>query len=346
MEYINRLDNYDAPDIANIAIGNELYEEAFAIFKKFEVNTSAIQVLIDNIKNLDRAYEFAERCNEPGVWSSLAKAQLDHGLVKESIDSYIKAEDPKDYKDVVRVASEAEKWEDIVRYLQMARKKARDGFVESELVFALAKTNRLADLEEFISGPNHASVQMVGDRCFEQGMFEAAKILYNNISNYGKLAITLVRLGQFQGAIEGARKANSTKTWKEVCFACVDHQEFRLAQVAGLHIVVHADELEELINYYQDRGYFDELITLLEAALGMDRAHMGMFTELAILYSKYKPGKMKEHLELFWSRVNIPKVRKKAFFVTKNFLFQNQEEEIRKGGGVYSSPYSDWVSDV
>ena len=30
MEYIQRLDNYDAPDIANIAIGSELYEEAFA----------------------------------------------------------------------------------------------------------------------------------------------------------------------------------------------------------------------------------------------------------------------------------------------------------------------------
>lgn len=44
MEYITRLDNYDAPDIASIAIGSELYEEAFAIFKKFEVNTSAIQV--------------------------------------------------------------------------------------------------------------------------------------------------------------------------------------------------------------------------------------------------------------------------------------------------------------
>lgn len=46
MEYINRLDNYDAPDIANIAISNELFEEAFAIFKKFDVNTSAIQVKI------------------------------------------------------------------------------------------------------------------------------------------------------------------------------------------------------------------------------------------------------------------------------------------------------------
>ena len=44
MEYINRLDNYDAPDIANIAISNELFEEAFAIFRKFDVNTSAVQV--------------------------------------------------------------------------------------------------------------------------------------------------------------------------------------------------------------------------------------------------------------------------------------------------------------
>lgn len=46
MEYINRLDNYDAPDIANIAISNELFEEAFSIFRKFDVNTSAVQVLL------------------------------------------------------------------------------------------------------------------------------------------------------------------------------------------------------------------------------------------------------------------------------------------------------------
>ena len=54
----------------------------------------------------------------------------------------------------------------------------------------------------------------------------------------------------------------------QVCFACVDNEEFRLAQMCGLHTVVHADELEELINYYQDRGFFEELILLLEAALG------------------------------------------------------------------------------
>lgn len=31
----------------------------------------------------------------------------------------------------------------------------------------------------------------------------------------------------------------------------MDGTEFRLAQICGLHIVIHADELEELISYYQ-----------------------------------------------------------------------------------------------
>ncbi|XP_028169032.1 clathrin heavy chain isoform X5 [Ostrinia furnacalis] len=330
MEYINRLDNYDAPDIANIAINNELYEEAFAIFKKFDVNTSAIQVLIEQVKDLERAYEFAERCNEPGVWSQLAKAQLQQGLVKEAIDSYIKADDPSAYMDVVATATEQQSWEDLVRYLQMARKKARESYIESELIYAYARTGRLADLEEFISGPNHADIQKIGDRCFDDKMYNAAKLLYNNVSNFARLAITLVHLKEFQGAVDSARKANSTRTWKEVCFACVDAGEFRLAQMCGLHIVVHADELEDLINYYQDRGHFDELISLLEAALGLERAHMGMFTELAILYSKYKPAKMREHLELFWARVNIPKVLRAAehahLWSELVFLYDKYEE--------------------
>ncbi|CAK8683084.1 clathrin heavy chain 1 [Clavelina lepadiformis] len=330
MDYINQLDNYDAPDIANIAIQNELFEEAFAIFNKFDVNTSAISVLIEHVNNLDRAYEFAERCNEPTVWSQLARAQLNAGMVKEAIDSYIKADDPSAYMEVVEASNKSANWEDLVRYLQMARKKARESYVETELVYAFAKTNRLADLEEFISGPNNANIQQVGDRCFDQKMYEAAKVLFNNISNFARLASTVVHLGEYQTAVDSARKANSTRTWKEVCFACVDGEEFRLAQICGLHIVVHADELEELISYYQDRGYFEELITMLEAALGLERAHMGMFTELAILYSKYKPQKMREHLELFWSRVNIPKVLRAAeqahLWAELVFLYDKYEE--------------------
>eukprot|EP00039_Didymoeca_costata_P018242 m.332709 g.332709 ORF g.332709 m.332709 type:complete len:1698 (-) comp16994_c0_seq1:153-5246(-) len=330
MEYINRLDNYDAPDIASIAIDNQLFEEAFAIFKKFDVHAEAVKVLIVNLQNLDRAYEYAERCNDAAVWSLLGEAQIKNGLVKEAIDSYIKADDPSTYVDVVRVASNAGNYEDLVRYLQMARKKAREAAIETELCFAYAKTDRLADLEEFVSSQNNANIQEVGDRCYDEKLYAAARILYTNISNFARLASTLVHLGEYQSAVDGARKANSTRTWKEVCYACVDGQEFKLAQVCALHIVVHADELSDLIQYYEHKGHYEELMTVLEAGLGLERAHMGMFTELAILYSKYAVEKMQEHLNLYWSRVNIPKVLRAAesasLWAELVFLYEKYEE--------------------
>lgn len=181
MEYITRLDNYDAPDIAEICINNELFEEAFTIFKKFEVNASAMEVLISHVKNLDRAYEFAERIATPEVWSLLGKAQLVENMVKEAIDSFIKADDPSAYMEVVDAANRTDEFDDLVKFLQMARKKTREAYVETELCYAFAKTNRLAELEEFISTTNNANIQQVGDRCYDQQMYNAAKILYVNI---------------------------------------------------------------------------------------------------------------------------------------------------------------------
>uniref|UniRef100_A0A1I7X8N8 Clathrin heavy chain n=1 Tax=Heterorhabditis bacteriophora TaxID=37862 RepID=A0A1I7X8N8_HETBA len=62
---------------------------------------TAMRVLIENVSNLDRAYEFAEKCNQSDVWASLAKAQLKQDLVKEAVDSFIKADDPGAYMEVV-----------------------------------------------------------------------------------------------------------------------------------------------------------------------------------------------------------------------------------------------------
>lgn len=61
----------------------------------------------------------------------------------------------------------------------------------------------------------------MGDRCYDDKMYEAAKLLYNNVSNFGRLASTLVHLGEYQAAVDGARKANSTRTWKEVSTAAL-----------------------------------------------------------------------------------------------------------------------------
>jgi hypothetical protein len=74
--------------------------------------------------------------------------------------------------------------------------------------------------------------------------------------------------------------------------------EFRLAQQCGLHIIVSPDHLEELIGNYEKWGHFEELISLLEQGLGLEQAHQGIFTELGILYAKYRPEKLMEHVKV------------------------------------------------
>jgi clathrin heavy chain len=45
----------------------------------------------------------------------------------------------------------------------------------------------------------------------------------------------------------------------------------------------------QVSEFYQSRGHYEELITLLESGIGLERAHMGIFTELGVLYAKYRP---------------------------------------------------------
>ncbi|KAE8723368.1 Clathrin heavy chain 1 [Hibiscus syriacus] len=308
MDYINRLDNFDGPAVGEVAVEAQLYEEAFAIFKKFNLNVQAVNVLLDNIRSIDRAVEFAFRVEEDAVWSQVAKAQLREGLVSDAIESFIRADDATQFLDVIRASEDADVYSDLVRYLLMVRKKVKEPKVDSELIYAYAKTDRLGEIEEFILMPNVANLQNVGDRLFDEALYEAAKIIFGLISNWAKLAVTLVRLKQFQGAVDAARKANSAKTWKEVCFACVDAEEFRLAQICGLNVIIQVDDLEEVSEYYQNRGCFNELISLMESGLGLERAHMGLFTELGVLYARYRPEKLMEHIKLFSTRLNIPKL--------------------------------------
>lgn len=310
MDYVNRLDNFDGPDIARIAVGEQykLYEEAFVIYKKTEHNVDAIGVLLDYIKDMERAYEFADRCNESEVWSRLAKAQLESNMVHDSLSAFIKANDASAYVDVIAAAERADDYAELIPYLKMARNTVKEQYLDTSLIYAYAKCEKYGDLEEFISAPNVAQIQNIGERCYDEGMYNAAKLLFQNINNNAKLAICYVRLGKFREAVDAATKANSVGTWKEVNYACVDVNEFRLAGLCGLHIIVHPDHLEELILHYEKRGHSAELLKLMEQGLGLEGAHAGIFTELAILYSKYMPSKLMEHIKIFHSRMNVSKV--------------------------------------
>ncbi|KUJ22300.1 clathrin heavy chain, partial [Mollisia scopiformis] len=308
MDYIHKLDAYNAPDIANICIEVGLFEEAFEVYKKINDHSSAANVLVEHIVSIDRAQEYAERVELPEVWSRVAKAQLDGLRVSDGIASYIRAEDPSNYNEVIEIATHAGKDEDLIKYLRMARKTLREPPIDTALAFAFARTDQLGELEDFLRGTNVANIEESGDKAYAEGYHQAAKIFFTSISNWAKLATTLVHLEEYQAAVECARKANNIKVWKQVNSACVEKKEFRLAQICGLNLIVDAEELQGLVRQYERNGYFDELIALLEQGLGLERAHMGMFTELGIALSKYHPDRVMEHLKLFWSRINIPKM--------------------------------------
>jgi clathrin heavy chain len=326
MEYINRLDNFDGPDIAKIACGEEyeLFEEAFTIYVKFAKkasadkneeeklmhNVSAVEVIVDMIRDLDRGKEFAERVNEAKVWSKLGRAQLAAQCVSDAIASFLKAKDPANYLEVIDAAHVVDNYAELVPYLQMARKDIKESALDTELIYALARTHKLSQLEEFVSVPNVAKIDLTGERCFDEGLFEAAKILFRNINNNAKLALCFVNLEQYREAVDAATKANSIATWKDVNVACVRAEEFRLANICGLHIIVQPDHLLELINLYERVGRATELIQMMEQGLGLDNAHSGVFTELGVLYTKYLPEKLMEHIKIFWSRCNVVKLLK------------------------------------
>ena len=313
MEYINRLDNFDGPEIAKIAISDEygMYEEGFVIYTKFakaaakaeeatELNVLAMGVLVGDLKAMERATEFAERADDKKVWLRLAKAQLAEGLLAPAIASYLKADDHKDWPQVVSAAEGSDSYEELVPYLVMARTHVKETQLDTTLIYAYAMADKLGELEEFISAPNVARIDDVGERCFDEQMFSAAKLLFASINNNAKLALCLVNLEQYREAVDAARKANSVSTWKEVNRVCVRAGEFKLARIAGLQIIVHPDHLEELTSLYERSGATDELIELMEQGLGLDQAHSGVFTELGVLYSKYVPEKLMEHIKIFW----------------------------------------------
>lgn len=307
-DYIHRLDNFDGPAVGEIAVGYELFEEAFEIYRKFGLKAQAVRVLLDHLDDLDRAHEFATKLDEPGVWSELANAYLEAGNLGEAVAAYLRASDASKWMEVIAKAAATgdAAYAELPKYLLMVRKKVKDPAVDTELAYAYARNKELGALEEFIAGQHGANLQTVGDRAFDEGNFEAARIVYMSIPNWGRLASTLVRLHQWQAAVDAARKANSPRTWKEVCYACVEESEFKLAQLCGLNIIVTADDLYEVSEFYQARGHSSELIALLESGIGLERAHMGIFTELGVLYARYRPEKLMEHLKLFSARLNIP----------------------------------------
>jgi clathrin heavy chain len=85
MDYINRLDNFDGPEIAKIAASEqyELFEEALVIYTKFgkkaaagsaektALHVAAVEVLVDHIKVCTLSLTTTFRCHHNECYACL-----------------------------------------------------------------------------------------------------------------------------------------------------------------------------------------------------------------------------------------------------------------------------------
>lgn len=308
MYFINHLDNFEGSEIATTALECKLYEEAFTIYKKIKQYTDAINVLLQHFESpLPRAAEFAERVNETPVWSALGNAYLLQGQVLEAIDAFLKSNDPGSYAGVIQNAEREEKWEQLIKYLLMCRTQIKDAMIDSELLYSYAKSGKNVEVESFISNPNSADLPRIGDRCYDEKLYEAAKIIFTALKNNAKIASCLIKLKQFTVALESAKKANTPKTWKELCIACLAAKEYRLANAAGMNIVIHPDHLDELVSNYEKYGVPQEAISLLEQAKAINKT-LSIFTELGVLYAKYSPEKLLNLIIENFNNINVTKL--------------------------------------
>ena len=110
----------------------------------------------------------------------------------------------------------------------------------------------------------------------------------------------------------------------------------------------------QVCEYYMVRGYFSELIALLESGIGLERAHMGIFTALGEMYANHAPEKLMEHLKLFCTRVNIPRlisICDRCAFAFAQFLgfmlqVQLDRASLRKTSMCQGRPCSTWSSSA
>ena len=183
----------------------------------------------------------------------------------------MRADDSSNFAEVIQVAERANKYEELVSYLQFARKTAREAIIESELLFAYAKTGRLADLEDFISSPNIAQVIFIIPNDFSNlsrslslvidALMKRCMKLLKSYSLPSPIGLgSLLRLSICTSTSQPLTvpekpilqsillyktpNINKYRVWKEVNAACVDNEEFKLAQICGLHLVIHAEELD------------------------------------------------------------------------------------------------------
>lgn len=169
-------------------------------------------------------------------------------------------------------------------------------------MYCLARLDDYGALSEFLESvnprdstviPNRGGIKEVGEKCFAEEHYKAAKYFFEFVGDWSRLSLTLVKLRCLKEAVEAATRAADPECWKAVAAECLEIRDFELAKSVFLNLVLVESELPSIVQYYEEYGFIEELLEVLEAGAEQPQAatytsmETNIFTILAILYCKY-----------------------------------------------------------
>ena len=313
-----QLDHYDAPDIAELCLEQELYKEAFYIYERYDQLMMATTTLLRmNDRKGARQFVHSRQTTQSaqresndttqeelkGAYKVLAQDALEQLDCIEALEYYCKSESFDDIEHVITVCHTKGLSSECRPYLELARQSPFNSPYIEEMYCTTLTIN---ELQSYVHLPTLADLYKVGQHMLDSNQYEHAKIIYTSLLEYAQLSKTLCYLKEYSQALEMAKKANKITVYKELLVILLHQQEYGLAMQCTLQLIIYPDELDFIKQNYANNPM--ELIKCLQNALGLQQAHMPLFTLLSDLYCQYLVKELQSHLELFWSRMNIPTV--------------------------------------
>ena len=156
--------------------------------------------------------------------------------MSDAIESFIKANDATQFNEVSNEAAKVRAYEDLVKYLLMVRKKVKEQKVDSELTTPMPRLIDWETLRSSLSRPMSLTCKLL-ETVYLMKLY--TRLRRSSSHTHIQLGQTCEHSCQASPVPSccGCCPKGSSRTWKEVCFACVDAEEFRLAQICALNAI-------------------------------------------------------------------------------------------------------------
>ncbi|KAK1935936.1 clathrin heavy chain [Babesia divergens] len=291
--YLVKLNNYDVGALSKLANNLGLSRSSFSILKSAGRHSEALDALLAMQEPgiLQEAHDYVSNIDKPELWLKLGRSYLAEKQVAQAIDAYVRSGDVSDHDRIKQACEDDTKL--FLQWLREGRKIKDSRELDTDLLLCLAECDETDEFLQVLNGKHSADVSYVGSKLMDANRFREAVMIYSSVPNYAKLAVCHVHLGDFEQGAEAALKSRNPQVLRQVVDACIMKKQMDMAHRVAVDLLTYPDFLPGIVSLYENAGYVDELIKLLEGS----SQSIAVSTELAIAIAKYRPAELMGHFK-------------------------------------------------